>query len=80
MEQIYVLDSLPEEKIRASPKALAELELMNARSINQNQIPWKQNHVNSVNIASMNCMNLANNYEDIICDPTLIESTILALF
>ena len=41
-EQIYILDKLPKEKIRASEKALKELEVMNKRSINQNPIPWKQ--------------------------------------
>ena len=35
-EQIYILDSLPEDKIRASGKALTELKEMNKRSINQN--------------------------------------------
>ena len=57
-EQIYVLETLPAEKIRASPKALAELEQMNTRSINQNPIPWKQQKEDSINIASLNCMNL----------------------
>ena len=35
-EQIFILDELPEKNIRASPKALIELEEMNERSINQN--------------------------------------------
>ena len=78
-EQIYVLESLPEEKIRASPKTLAELEKMNAKSINQNPIPWKQKQENAINIASLNCMNLNHNHEEIVHDPTLMESTLLAV-
>ena len=78
-EQIYVLESLPEEKIRASPKALAELEKMNAKSINQNPIPWKQKQENAIKIASLNCMNLNYNHEEIVHDPTLMESTLLAV-
>ena len=78
-EQIYILDSLPEDKIRASGKALTELEEMNKRSINQNPIPWKQENEFCIKIASLNCMNLSNNYEDIVCDKTLMESSVIAL-
>ena len=78
-EQIYILDSLPEDKIRASRKALTELEEMNKRSINQNHIPWKQDNECCIKIASLNCMNLSNNYEDIVCDKTLMESSVIAL-
>ena len=78
-EQIFVLETLPDEKIRASPKALAELEQMNGRSINENPIPWKQQNENYLKIACLNCMNLINNYDDIIQDPTLMESTLLVL-
>ena len=38
-EQVYILQSLPKDKIRASVKALKELEEMNGRSINKNPIP-----------------------------------------
>ena len=47
-EQIFVLESLPDEKIHASPKALKELENMNARSINQNPTHWKQDNYNFI--------------------------------
>ena len=77
-EQIYILDSFQEGKIKTSAKALAELKAMNERSINQNPIPWKQCNGNYIKIASMNCMNLNNNHEDIIYDKTLMESTLIA--
>ena len=51
---------------------------MNARSINKNLIPWKQDN-NNVKIASLNCMNLKNSHNDIIHDKTLMESTLIAL-
>ena len=76
-EQIYILESLPAGNIRASAKALAELSEMNKRSINQNPIPWRQQNETLIKIASLNCMNLINNHEDIICDKTLMESTII---
>ena len=77
-EQIYILDSLPEDKIRASGKALTELKEMNKRSINENPIPWKQENESCIKIASLNCMNLSNNYDDIVGDRTLMESSIIA--
>ena len=76
-EQIYILESLPAGNIRASAKALAELSEMNKRSINHNPIPWRQQNETLIKIASLNCMNLINNHEDIICDKTLMESTII---
>ena len=79
LHQIYILDCIKEEKLRPSAKALAELEEMNKRSINQNPIPWRQRKPNSLNISSMNCMNLMNNYTDIIQDKTILESTLIAL-
>ena len=51
LEQVYILSSINEEKLKPSPKALAELEKMNKRSINQNPIPWKQKKVNSIKLA-----------------------------
>jgi hypothetical protein len=78
-EQIYILESLPEEKVRATPKALAEIAEMNSRSINQNPITWKKQDKNLIKICSLNCMNLSNNFDDIIYNQTLKESTLLAL-
>ena len=78
-EQVYILQSLPKDKIRASVKALKELEEMNGRSINKNPIPWKEENEKSIKISTMNCMNLNITFEEIICDPTLMESSLIAL-
>ena len=51
---------------------------MNKRSINLNPIPWKQKQENAIKIASLNCMNIKNNFNDIVCDNTLMESTMMA--
>ena len=67
------------DKIRASSKALKELDAMNARSINQNPMIWKQKDPKFLKICSLNCMNLQNNFDDILCDKTLEESTVLVL-
>ena len=60
--QIYILDSLPEEKIRTSPKALIELFKMNDRSMNKNPLPWKNETNKFIKISSLNCMNLKNTF------------------
>ena len=77
LAQIYILSSIKEEKLRPSAKALAELAKMNKRSINQNPIPWKRKQENSLKIASMNAMNMKNNFADISCDRTILESTLI---
>ena len=78
LQQVYILDCIKEDKLRPSAKALAELAKMNKRSINQNPIPWKQKTENTLKIASLNCMNMRNNFEDIVCDKTIMESTLIA--
>ena len=77
LAQIYILSSIKEEKLRPSAKALAELAKMNKRSINQNPIPWKRKQENSLKIASMNAMNMKNNFDDISCDRTILESPLI---
>ena len=79
LEQIYILNEIKEEKIKPAPKALEELLKMNQRSVNSNPIPWKQREGNYVNIAHLNCMNLMNTFEEIKCDFTLLESSIICL-
>ena len=78
-EQMYILDKLPQENIRASKKALEQLQKMNERSMNQNPIPWNQKDENHIKIATLNCMNLVHNHKDIVCDKTLQKSSIIAL-
>ena len=77
--QIYILEKLPEEKIRASPKALAELQVMNEKSMNRNPIPWEQENENYIRITFLNIMNLKNNYDHMVKDTTLMRSTIVAV-
>ena len=72
LEQLYVLGSLPENKIYASRKALQELEEMNTRSLNKNLIPWDKEDANSIKVATLNCMNLQHTHKDIRNDDTLL--------
>ena len=47
--------------------------------MNQTPITWKQQEDNNFKLCSLNSMNLANNFDNIICDPTLKESILLSL-
>ena len=79
LEQLYILEKLPENKIYASGKALEELEEMNKRSINNNPLPWNKNNNSSLKIATFNCMNLKKTHIDKKADPTLLKTDILLL-
>ena len=79
LDQLYILGSLPENKLYASRKALEELEDMNERSINRNPIPWHKETEGIIKMSSMNCMNLQNTHKDIMRDYTLLKSDILML-
>ena len=79
LDQLYILGSLPENKLYASRKALEELEYMNERSINRNPIPWDKETEGVIKLSSMNCMNLQNTHKDIMRDYTLMKSDILML-
>ena len=48
-------------------------------SASKNPISWDLNGENLLKISSLNCMNLRNNYEDLVKDPTLMKSSIIAL-
>ena len=56
LDQVYILDKLPENKIYASAKALKEVNEMNKRSINQNPIPWNRQKENLIKIAALTCL------------------------
>ena len=77
IEQLYILDEIVREKIAPNFKALSELKLMNMRCENEHPQPWKKQNEDQVKIAHLNVMNLLHNYEDILCDTTLMESDII---
>ena len=42
LQQLYIIEELPENKIIADPKALVELDRLDRVSINQNPQVWEQ--------------------------------------
>ena len=78
-EQLYILGSLPENKIYADPKALEELERMEKISINNNPCKWECKLPDSIKIFSLNCHSLKKRIGHISVDPIVAFSDIICL-
>ena len=63
LSQLYIVGSLPEEKIKPWPSALEELERMNSIAVNN-----PDNMDNRFRITSLNTSSLRSHIEDIKCD------------
>ena len=80
IEQVYIIGSLPEEKIYADPTALKELSRLDNISVNKNPPLWEQAHgETSINISCLNCCSLKARYKDIEADPILALSDLICL-
>ena len=79
LSQLFIIDSLPENKFYASPKALTELERLQEVSINKKPPSWEQSHDWSLKILSLNCHSLADKIEDLRHDKTILMGDIICL-
>ena len=79
IDQLYIVDDLNEEKIRASQAALNELQRLQKISINRNPTSWHKRDSNSVKIASVNCFGLLAHLRDIRNDWKLLNGDLLHL-
>ena len=53
LNQLFIIGSLPVEKIRTSKKCLAEVERLESKSVNRNPPLWEQDLPSSVKISSL---------------------------
>ena len=79
LEQLLILDSLPEDKFYASPQALSELSRLETVSINNNLPLWEQDHIWSRKILALNCRSLYKNLRDLKNDPMVRVADIVCL-
>ena len=79
ISQLFIIDSLPENKCYASPKSLLELERLNKVSINNNLPVWEQQHTWSLKIVSLNCHSLPDKVKDLKQDAIILISDIICL-
>ena len=79
LDQIYILESLDESKIRTSQTALWELNRLEQISLNENQTPWLKPDKESLKVASLNCAGLKPHFPDIYVDEHLLKADIIHL-
>ena len=79
INQLIIMDSITTKNIEPHPGAKEELKMMNNRSLNNNQTPWKKEDPAAVKVAALNIMNLRNNMSYLRGDPTLAQADIICL-
>ena len=77
IKQLVIMDRIKEKAFRIDPDAKAELALMNARSLNANPSAWRREGGGVTKIATLNVMNLRNNWKFASKDPTLLLADII---
>ena len=80
LEQVFIVKSLDDAKIRTSKIGLAELERLKSISYNENPSPWcTSSRYDRVKVASLNCAGLAPHYIDVLADAKLLNADIIHL-
>jgi len=80
LNQLYILEELPEEKIYANVAALIEIERLIQVSVNNNPNKWenKENRL-TTKISFLNCRSLKNKFNNIKSDWSLLKSDVMIL-
>ena len=80
LEQVYILDELPQDKIYPIRKAQEEIKRLNEISMNKNPNDWeKMSGTDTIKISYLNCRSLVNRFENIKTDDSLRQSDVLVL-
>ena len=79
LDQLYILEYLPTEKLYASVKALDAVDMMETKSMNKNPTSWFKLLPNSFKVASLNCRSLQKHIDDIRSDPMILQAKVICL-
>ena len=80
LEQLYILEELPENKIYPIRKALDEIKRLQEVSINKNPTSWvKESKSNVIKISYLNTRSLVNKFGNIESDLGLKQSDLIIL-
>ena len=79
LQQVYILRSLDDTKIRTSNIGLKELQRLKTISINENPTPWHRRNEKMIKVVSLNCAGLSTHFIDIQADKKLMEADIIHL-
>ena len=74
LSQLYIIDSVPENKLRPWPSALEELEKMNSKALNKDDI-----HVGEFKLTSLNSRSFRKHVLDVKGDYQLLKSHVICL-
>ena len=80
LDQVYILDELPEDKIYPISKAQEEIKRLEEISSDMNPNDWEKKFgIDTIKITYLNCRSLVNRFENIKTDVSLRQSDILIL-
>ena len=79
LQQVFILKSLDDSKIRTSHIGLKELERLQTISINENPTPWHKLIEKTIKVASLNCAGINAHFIDIQVDEKLLEADLIHL-
>ena len=80
LEQLYILDELPEHKIYPIKKAQEEIKRLEDISSNLNPNDWeKKCGIDVIKISYLNCRSLVNRFDNVRADISLRQSDVLVL-
>ena len=72
LDQLYLIEDLAENKIKADKEALDQLAKLKARSHNNNPPVWEKGLDDSVKVAYLNIHSLVDKLEDIVAGFLLV--------
>ena len=79
LDQLYILEELPQEKIYANQSALAEIERLVQVSKNNNPSKWLRKNEQTVKVSFLNSRSMRNKFYNIMADSSLLVSDIIIL-
>ena len=80
LEQLYILEELPEDKIYANNSAMEEINRLIQVSKNMNLTEWdKENDIGRMKVCFLNCRSIQNKFHNIKSDRSLLKSDVLIL-
>ena len=79
LEQMFILQDLPKDKIYANHKELTETERLLGVSMNMNPTYWEENDGSKTKVSFLNCRSIKNKFEHVKADMWLLQSDVIVL-
>ena len=79
LDQLFILEELPQDKIYASHAALEEIDRLVGVSMNKNPSKWEDKDDSKIRVSFLNCRSMKNKFEHIKADKSLLKSNVIIL-